>query len=97
MSAKFQAGDIVEVIDATSCALGFEFIRNGLRGTVISFYGQSPCSHPLVFADFWECEFLGREVIAAEQCLRKVPPDPGREVMEWDYQELLSKQPECVQ
>ena len=96
MSAKFQPGDVVEVINATNRAPGFEFIRNGLRGTVVRPEGLSRTLPDGEFSYFWECEFLGRKVIAAETCLRKVPPDPGREVVEWDYQELLSKQPECV-
>lgn len=97
MSAKFQSGDMVEVINATHCAPGFEFIRNGLRGTVTRYYGRDPIKPLGHWTDCWVCEFLGRPVIASETCIRKVPPDPGRELVEWDWQELITKQPECVQ
>lgn len=95
MSAKFAPGDIVEVIDAADRAPGFEFIRNGLRGTVVSYWGRGgTVSNPAT--EFWLCEFSGFPVISAAHCIRKVPPDPGRELVEWDWRELITKQPECV-
>jgi hypothetical protein len=78
MSAKFQAGDVVEVIDASSKSPGCAFVKQGIRGTV----KQLAWSNWM--GSFWECEFNGRDVYSLESCLRKVPPDPGRELVRWD-------------
>lgn len=88
---KFHAGDLVEVITQSEAIDPRSPARPGMRGTVIAFVGYAPTAQlPSEIGEarsggeWYECEFNGGRVHARESALRKVPPDPGRELVRWD-------------
>lgn len=78
---KFQPGDMIETLCDGEVAEN-AWITKGMRGTVLQWHGETDRYDPP--GRYWECEFSGQPVCAHEDYIRKVPPDPGREVREWD-------------
>ena len=76
---KFQPGDLVEIVGTPTVAPDANWMRAGLRGTVVEFIGEW---YPR--RRCWRCIFEGQDMYSEEDYLRKIPPDPGRELVRWN-------------
>lgn len=90
---KFVPGDVVEIIGgrATHPAL-----QPGRRGVIVDYVGPGYSTEGDFCPDWyhWICE--GIDVYSQEAYLRKVPPDPGRELTDFDWRTLVTKHPEIA-
>lgn len=87
-------GDMVRIVRSN-----LSYTSNRVPPEMIGKIGTITRSHPAAwFTDFpcWDVAIDGHDMWFVETALRLIPPDPGREVIEWDWRELITKQPECV-
>lgn len=94
MSA-FKIGDMVRIVSGKTYLGGVECgSRIGQAGTVV---GTTQITF-LPDGIAWKVALAhGGTMWAATVCLRLIPGDQqGRTLVEWDWRELTSKQPECV-
>lgn len=83
----FQANDMVEIVVGPSEIARDCQARPGMRGTVTGFlHHRLKAFNGFAFGEVavWSCTFNGVDVQADEDAIRKVPPDPGRELVRWD-------------
>lgn len=92
---SFKSGDMVQIIAPPApyrCCIG----NRSLVGMFATVERMRCDAHP-IGGQYWDVRFADNLIGGvAQACLRKVPPDPGRELVEWDWRELITKQPECV-
>jgi hypothetical protein len=84
MSAAFHQGDMVEIVvgkNQISIECG---AKPGMRGTVIGFLFYRIRSIDMTEVGVWSCDFGGSLLKADEDAIRKIPPDPGRELVRWN-------------
>jgi hypothetical protein len=76
---KFQPNDVVELLIQPRQIQPGVLAHPGCRGTVI---GRDIDQRD--YCPWYVCEFDGQRVTVAEDALRNIPPDPGRELVRWD-------------
>jgi hypothetical protein len=89
VAVNFKPGDAVIII-AHPLA---RYPADALPGTVATIIKGCDC--PLAMMSrypYWEIQIPARCLCAVELVLKKIDPD-GRQVIRWDWRELLSDQP----
>lgn len=90
----FKRGDMVRLIDpGSNTLLPSDQKHVGKVGTVLSLATDHHSTWP--HAPYYTIRLAnGQQGWAAERCMRLIPGDPeGREVVDWNWRDMLSKQP----
>jgi hypothetical protein len=93
---KFKAGDLVAITNADDCGELAQWVRAGMCGEIIGFYGLKTHVSGLVYP-YWNVLVDGVRLFVSENVLRKIPGDTeGRKTVEWDWRSLTEKRPEMA-
>ncbi len=79
----FAPGDLVEVVVDQS-SIQSTVLRPGSRGVVVKYEGPSVLTFcGMLTGGVYSVDFSGWPHLCCEKTIRKIPPDPGREVVDW--------------
>jgi hypothetical protein len=83
---KFKAGDLVRVVDASGMHKSVDptIVRFGAVGEIVGPLHQALVLSTMTIDMFWIVKIAGQLFDISETILRKIPPDPGRQVVSWD-------------
>jgi hypothetical protein len=86
---NFKAGDAVIIVSHPLA----RYPADAPPGTVATIIRRCECGLAMLSRfPYWEIQIPSRSLCAVELVLKKIDPD-GRQVIRWDWRELLTDQP----